>query len=127
MVDVEYHPVSKVIVHEAIKYDFDEFVRMKAQPMPNGAPPMPVRWNNGIIFVNNGMQPTPELINERVRDGTVHWDFIEFAEMEDFQNVVTHPDTQVQLRVIDNSNNTAISDVIRFFKNDPRFSSSSGV
>jgi len=127
MVEVEFKPVTKVVVHEAIKYSFDEFLRMKAQSAPNGAPPMPVRWSNGIVFVYSSMQPTPEMVNERVRDGAVHWDFIEFAEMGNYQSVITHPDTQIQLRVIDNSNNSAIADVIRFFKNDPRFSTNSGV
>ena len=64
---------------------------------------------------------TPELINERVHDGVAHWDFIEFAEMPDFSNIVNHPDTQLQLRVIDGSNNSAVGDVIRHFKNDPTF------
>ena len=55
---------------------------------------------------------TPELINERVHYGVVHWDFIEFAEMPTYHNVVTHPDTQIQLRVVDGSNNSAVGDVI---------------
>ena len=127
MVDVEFHPITKIIVHEAIKYSFDEFVRMKAQVAPNGVPPPPVLWSNGMVFVHSAVQPTPELINERVRDGTVHWEFIEFAEMENYQNPIMHPDTQTQLKVVDNSNNSAIGDVIRFFKNDSRFSTNSGV
>ena len=120
MVDVEFQPIRKVIVHEAIKYEFDEFVRLKAQAQgPN--PPAPARWVEGVIFTFSSVQQTPELINERVHDGVVHWDFIEFAEMPDFQNMVTHPDTQVQLRVSDNSNNSAVADVIRYFKNNPTF------
>ena len=122
MVDVEFKPVTKVIIHEAIKYSFDDFLRMKAQVGQNGVPPRPVRWTNGIIFTYNSVQQTPELINERVRDGVIHWDFIEFAEMENLQNIITHPDTQIQLKVMDNSNNSAIADVIRFFKTDSRFS-----
>ena len=121
MVEVEYQPVRKVIVHEAIKYDYDEFLRMKAQILPNGTPPLPVRWVDGIVFMFSGIQMTPELINERVRDGTIHWDFIEFAEMSNYQNVVTHPDTQTQLRVINATNNSAICDVIRHFRNNATF------
>ena len=120
MVEVEYQPIKKIIVHEAIKHTFDEFVRMFAQTKPN-FPPQPVRWVDGIIFNYSSIPLTPELINERVRDGVVHWDFIIFAEMSDYQNIITHPDTQVQLRVIDNSNNSAIGDVIRHFKEDSRF------
>lgn len=125
MVEVEYQPIRKIIVHEAIKHTSEEFVRMFAQAKSN-TPPQPVRWIDGIIFNYSAMQPTPELINERVRDGVVHWDFIIFAKMPDYQNIVTHPDTQVQLRVIDNSNNSAIVDVIRHFKKDSRFFPSTG-
>jgi len=120
MVDVEYQPITKIIVHEAIKHTYDEFVRMFAQAKSN-TPPQAVRWLDGIIFNYSAMPATPELINERVRDGAVHWDFIIFAEMPEYQNIVTHPETQVQLRVIDNSNNSAIADVIRKFKDDTRF------
>jgi len=35
--------------------------------------------------------------------------------------MVTHPDTKVQLRVTDNSNNSAVADVMRHFKNNPTF------
>ena len=125
MVDVEYQPIRKIVVHEAIKHSLDEFRRMFAQPKPN-APPDAVRWIDGVIFSFSAMQPTPELINERVRDGVIHWDFIIFAEMPDYQDIVTHPETQVQLRVTDNTNNSAIADVIRHFRNDPRFFPSEG-
>ena len=121
MVDVEYQPVKKVVVHEAIKYDLDEFLRMKAQALPNGQPPQAVRWVDGLVFAFNGMALTPELVNERVRDGVIHWEFIEFAEMPKYEKVVTHPDTQVQLRVVDGSNNSAVGDVIRHFKNNTTF------
>ena len=121
MVDVEYQPVKKIIVHEAIKYTFDDFVKMKAHTISPNQPVLPVRWCDGVIFTYAGVQQTPELINERVQNGVIHWDFIEFAEMPNYQKVVTHPDTQVQLRVIDASNNSAIADVIRHFKNDPKF------
>lgn len=126
MVDVEYQPIRKIIVHEAIKHSLDEFRRMYANPKPNGGPPDTVRWIDGVVFSFSAIQPTPELTNERVRDGTIHWDFIIFAEMPDHQNIVTHPETQTQLRVTDNTNNSAIADVIRHFKNDPRFFPPSG-
>ena len=121
MVDVEFQPVRKVIVHEALKQSFDEFVRKQAIPQLPNIPPLTARWVDGVIFVFNAMQPTPEMVNERVRDGIIHWDFIIFAEMPEFQDMVTHPDTHAQLRVSDNSNNTAVADVIRYFKNNPTF------
>ena len=121
MVDVEYKPVQKIIVHEAIKHDLPDFLRMKAVPGPQGTPPIPVKWCEGVLFEFGALPNTPELVNERARDGVIHWAFIEFAEMPQFQNLVTHPDTQVQLRVIDVSNNSAMADVIRDFKNNSTF------
>lgn len=121
MVDVEFQPVRKIVVHEAIKYSFDDFVKRHAIQQPPNMPQLQARWVDGVIFIFNGMQPTPELINDRVRNGVVHWDFIMFASMPEFQNMVTHPDTQMQLRVNDNSSNTAVADVIRYFKSNPTF------
>ena len=121
MVDVEYKPIQRIIVHEALKQSFDDFIRKQAVQRQPNMPPPTVRWAEGVIFTFAAMQVTPEMINERVRDGVVHWDFIIFAEMPEFQDIVTHPDTQVQLRVSDNTNNSAVSDVIRHFKNNPMF------
>ena len=126
MVDVEYKPVQKVVVHEAMKQSFDEFVRKQAVQQPPNLPQVVARWVDGVIFIFNAMQPTPEMINERVHDGVIHWDFIIFAEMPEFQDIVTHPDTHVQLRVSDNTNNSAVADVIRHFKNDTKFFPSTG-
>ncbi len=127
MVDVAYQPIKKIIVHEVLKQSLDDFIRMKAQPAPNGMPPMPVRWIDGIVFTFNGMPATPEMINERVRDGTVHWDFVEFAEMQNYQKVLFHPETNVPLSIVDNSNNTAVSDVIRWLKKQRQWSSTTDI
>ena len=126
MVEVGYEPVKKIIVHEAIKHDLPDYLRMKAVIGPQGQPPPPVKWCDGVLFEFSAMPNTPELINERVKDGIIHWAFIEFAEMQKYQNIVTHPDTQAQMRVVDASNNSAIADVIRHFKNDNTFFPSTG-
>lgn len=127
MVDVAYQPIKKIIIHEILKQSLDDFVRMKAQSAPNGMSPMPVRWIDGIVFAFNGMPVTPEMINERVRDGTVHWDFVEFAEMPNYQKALFHPETNVPLPIVDNSNNTAVSDVIRWLKKQRQWSSATDV
>ena len=121
MVDVEYKPVQKVIVHEAIKYDLPDFLRLKAVLGAQGAPPRAVHWCEGLLFEFGALPNTPETINERIRDGVIHWGFIEFAELPTYQNIVTHPDTQIQMRVVNASNNSAIADVIRSFKNNTTF------
>ena len=127
MVDVEYQPARKVIVHEAIKHELPEFLRMKARPQPNGAPPNPCHWCDGVIFQYSALPMTPELINQRVEHGVIHWNFIEFAELPDYQNIVNHPETQTQMGVINATNNSAIADVIRHFKGDSRFFPQTGV
>lgn len=119
MVEVVFQPIRKIVIHEIIKNDFNSFVRMKAQQMPNMPPPY-ARWIDGILFDFVGvMTPTPELINERFRDGTIHWEIINFAEMPQYRQTVAHPENGTILHVMDNSSNTAVSEAIRWLKKQP--------
>jgi len=118
MVDVEYKPIQKIVVHEAIKYTLDQFVNLKAVDVH--VVPI-VRWIDGIVFTFVVLPTTPDSIRERVEDGAVHWNLIEFAEMPNHQDFLTNTDNNARLRVMNLTNNSAIVDVIRYFKSNGTF------
>lgn len=77
---------------------------------------------DGILFEYQGVSIlTEKLVDEKILNGKIHWEFIEFAEMEEYQSTIAHPQTGITLRVIDCSNNTAITDVIRWLKKQPQW------
>ena len=121
MVEIKYSPIQKIVVHEAIKHNLDEFIHLKVQPRPPNTGAIPFRWVDGILFDFASVLPTEQIVNERVRDGIVHWDFIEFAEMPKFQNNLMNPDNGATWRVLDGSTNTAVVDAIRWLKSQPQW------
>ena len=126
MVDIEYRPIQKIVIHEVIKYELDDFIQLKAQPNPPNTPQSIVRWTGGTVFDYLTFPQTQELINQRAKSGTIHWDFIEFAEMKEYSDLLDNPETKTQVKVINVSNNTAVSDAIRWIKLQPQWSGSTG-
>jgi hypothetical protein len=126
LVDIEYRPVQKIIIHEVIKYELDDFIQLKAQPRPPNAPPSIVRWADGAVFDYLAFPQTQELVNQRAKEGTIHWDFIEFAEMREYTEALGNSDGSTQAKVINVSNNTAVSDAIRWIRSQPQWSGSTG-
>lgn len=123
MVEVQYSPIKKIVVHEIIKYELSDFIKMKVQPRLPNTQAIPLRWIDGIVFSFMNTIPTEQLINEHVKDGVLHWDYVEFAEMPDFQKVLVNTETGATWPVIDGSNNTAVSDVIMWLKRQPQWTS----
>lgn len=121
MVEIQYSPIRKIVIHEVIKSHLEEFTSLKTQPVHPQMQVPPLRWIDGIVFDFSGMPPTPELINEQARDGVIHWSIVEWAEMPQFQNNLTNPTTGTSRRIIDGSNNTAVRDAIRWLSSQPQW------
>jgi len=120
MTEIEYQPIKKIAVHEIIKQSYDDFLNGKARPQPPGGVPTQVRWVDGIVFTATAYPATPELVNAQV-DGTVHWQHVEFAEMPDYQQMVTNQNSGGSATVVDYSSNTAVVDFIKWLKKQPQW------
>jgi len=120
MVDVEYQPTKKIIVHEIIKYTFDEFLNLKVRA-PNPNLPLPnIRWAGGVVFSAGAYPSTSELVNQQVQ-GTVHYANLEFAEMEEYQPILMNQSSGGSVPVVNYSNNTAVADLIRWLKDQSQW------
>lgn len=120
MTEIEYQPIKKITVHEIIKQSFDDFLNAKARPQTQGQPHNSVRWADGIVFTATAFPLTPELVNEQVQ-GTIHYQDVEFAEMENYQKVITDQNTGGSITVVDYSKNTAVIDFINWLRKQPQW------
>lgn len=120
MAEIEYRPIKKIVAHEIMKKSFDEFINLKVKPQNPNVIQLPARWIDGIVFTATAFPATPELVNEEVA-GTIHWAVIEFAEMQDYQQMLTNQNTGSSLMVTDYSSNTAVVDFIRWLKKQPQW------
>ena len=124
MVDIEYQPIKKIIVHEIIKYSLNEFINLKGRVLPGQAQPLPVRWAEGIVFSNASYAGTsPEMLTQQL-EGITHWAAVEFAELDDYRQILNHPTTGTAIQLVDNSNNKAVSYFILWLKKRPEWSTS---
>lgn len=115
MVEIEYKPVQKIIVHEIIKNTYDEFLDNFAIPQPPNVPPAMARWIDGVLFMFKGYPPSQEILQDNIQ-GTIHWELVNFTEKENFETPLMNPRTNGTLEVKDNSANTAVADFIRWLK-----------
>ena len=99
MVQFEYQPWKKVIVHEVIKWPIEQFLLTRSRGVPDGAEGRPLSWVNGIVFDYQGMPPTPEIVKENLH-GKIHWSSITYGTLEKFQEEFILP-RQVKIRIID--------------------------
>lgn len=120
MAEIEYKPIKKIVVHAIIRKSFDDFISQKARPQNPNFPPVNARWADGIVFTTTAFPTTRELVNEEVA-GTIHWAHIEFAEMEDYQQMLSNQNSGGSIMVTDYSSNTAVLDFVRWLKKQPQW------
>ncbi len=82
MVEVEYKPYEKIIVHELRKLEVQDFflwVASQVEAQKQGATPT-VHWVDGIAFVTGEFMVTPEMVTENLK-GRIHYAVVFFTEI----------------------------------------------
>lgn|SRR3990167_7194998 len=116
MVEIEYKPVKKIILYEILFYEYDNFIDMVIK-FTHGQ--IVLKWCNGVLFTSEMMPYTPDTIADRI-DGTIHWNFVEFAYMPKY-NPTVMSDNGIIITVVDVSTNSAINDVTTWLKRQPQW------
>ncbi len=81
MVEIEYLPYQKIIVHEIRKFEVQDFlvwVATQAEATKQGAIPS-VNWVDGVAFLTGEFMTTPEIVSENLQ-GRVHFAVVFFTE-----------------------------------------------
>ena len=87
MVEFEYQPWKKIVIHEIVEFPSDYFLNNAAMSAPEGGRSAPLKWANGVIFVHQTLPPTEDIIKEQIK-GTIHWSSLHFARMRRYQNEI---------------------------------------
>ncbi len=115
MVEFEFVPIKKVIVHEILKWDLDEFIERYVNPKSS------VQWVEGIIMLRTPYaQRTPKMVDDEI-NGVIHWAAVQFAEMPEFKPQLTNEKTATVGKVNDVSNNSILGEFVRYLKDNPRW------
>jgi len=114
MVEIEYSPVKKIVVHEIYRYDSKEELTKRLAGYSSGRP---IFWCDGIVFVYY-MDDSDDSKNEYLK-GTAHWSTLAYAEMPKFAASIELEEGMfkgVKMAVIDYNSFKLFKDFIKWLK-----------
>jgi len=95
--DITIEPWKKLIIHEIIEYQFDDWVKQIAfstRSSGGGIPTMP--WTNGIVFASSSLPTTNATVEEQLK-GVLHWSSVSFAIKEKFEKQIVKENATINL------------------------------
>ena len=114
MVEFEYQPWKKIVVHEVVKYPLEFFLSQHSLGVQPGGIGRSITWADGIIFGIDTMRTTDEVIKEQL-EGKIHYNSIVYGLLEKHQ-----PEFKVagniRIPVIDVSNNEIFKEMVAWIK-----------
>ncbi|MER3408229.1 MAG: hypothetical protein C4292_05685 [Nitrososphaera sp.] len=115
--EVTVEPWKKLVIHEVIKYTFDDLVRLVlSQARAAGGGISSMNWCQGVVFQHTAFPDTDSVVQEKLK-GTIHYSSVVFAEKEKYERqVVREAGT---LNLIDVSANAIFRELTEVLKKSP--------
>ena len=114
MVEFEYQPWKKIIVHDVVKFPIEFFISSHSLGIQPGGIGRPLNWTDGIVFERGVFRDTDEIIKEKL-EGKIHYASIGYAILEKHQ-----PEFKVagniRIPIIDVSNNKIFKEMVAWIK-----------
>jgi hypothetical protein len=97
IMEISVEPWKKLVIHEIIEYDFEDWVKQIAfstRSSGGGIPTM--QWANGIVFSPSNFPTTNATIEEQLK-GILHWSSVSFAMKEKFEHQIVSENATINL------------------------------
>jgi hypothetical protein len=97
IMEISVEPWKKLVIHEIIEYDFEDWVKQIAfstRSSGGGIPTM--QWANGIVFSPSNFPTTNATIEEQLK-GILHWSSVSFAIKEKFEHQIVSENATINL------------------------------
>ena len=95
--DISVEPWKKLVIHEIIEYDFEDWVKQIAfstRSSGGGIPTM--QWADGVVFSPSNFPTTNSTIEEQLK-GILHWSSVSFAIKEKFEHQIVSDNATINL------------------------------
>ena len=112
--EIEYNPRKKLIVHEIVRYNVEDLLKLQALGVQVGGMTPPLYWVDGVILRFNSMIPS-ETTNKELLKGILHWDHVSFALMLKYERE-RKLEGNITVPIIDVSANKTFWEVSKFLK-----------
>jgi hypothetical protein len=117
--EISIEPWKKLVIHEIIEYDFDDWVKQIAfstRSSGGGIPTM--QWANGIVFSPSNFPTTNSTVEEQLK-GILHWSSVSFAIKEKFVHQIVSDNATINL--VDVSVNDIFQELASSLKKRSKF------
>jgi hypothetical protein len=114
MVEFEYRPWKKIIIHEIMEYPLEYFFFQSTQGIPKGGMGRPLMWSNGVLFSSFFIQTSEEVVKQQLQ-GIVHWASLHFSRMEKYQQEIKR-DNRIKIPILNVSNHAIFGPMSNWIK-----------
>lgn len=118
--DIVIEPWKKLVIHEIIEYNFDDWVTQIAfgSKTAGGAIPT-MNWVNGVVFQSFNFPDTNVMVEEKLK-GILHWSSVMFAIKEKYEKQIIKDNATINF--IDVSVNEIFRELAEKLKTHSKFS-----
>ena len=117
MVEFEYQPWKKIIIHEVVKFPLQHFLSTHTLGIQQGGIGRPLVWVKGIIFEKGGIPDTDDIVKEKV-EGKLHWNYLHYAILEKYQPEFKITQGNIRIPVVNVSKNRIFREMAEWVKNN---------
>ena len=95
--EITIEPWKKLIIHEIIEYNFDEWITQIAFGSKTGGGAIPsINWVNGVVFQSFNFPDTNIIVEEKLK-GALHWSSVMFAIKEKYEKQIIKDNATINL------------------------------
>ncbi|MDC8437702.1 MAG: hypothetical protein LV468_01725 [Candidatus Nitrosotenuis sp.] len=95
--EIVIEPWKKLIIHEVIEYNFDDWITQIAFSSKTAGGGIPtINWANGIVFQSFNFPDTNGIVDEKLK-GILHWSSVMFAIKEKFEKQIIKDNATINL------------------------------
>jgi hypothetical protein len=114
MVEFEYQPWKKIVVHEVLKRSLEAFLSQSSLGVQAGGIGRPLLWVDGMIFMRVQLPDTDEIVKEKVQ-GVLHYSNISYVMHEKYKSEFKVAGN-IRIPVLDVSNNKIFREMATWIK-----------
>jgi hypothetical protein len=95
--EIVIEPWKRLVIHEIIEYDFEEWARQIAFSSKTAGGAIPaINWVDGIVFQSFNFPDTNLIIEEKLK-GVLHWSSVMFAIKEKYEKQIIKDNATINL------------------------------
>jgi hypothetical protein len=116
VVEFEFQPWKKIIVHEVVKFPLQHFISSHSLGVQEGGIGRPLLWVNGIVFEHRSIRDTDDIIREKL-EGKLHWSNLHYGILEKYQPEIKVTPGNIRIPVINIGDNKTFREMATWILN----------